>query len=200
MHRDSEEGIGRPEVEDGLRKNNMIKSISMFVSLVLFAACTSAQTGKPLKVRIVYDKSDSNSAAVGPLLVQKIAAQPKFFTVATGDDKDLAIVTDCYRATASDPYSCFYVATKWIETNQALLGGAVVVEKSADDAATSLFTDILQDAAERWNDTNRRMLITELETCLALTESSCAVRDPLVAELKVKSVNLSQYARRGGLK
>jgi hypothetical protein len=199
MHRHSEEGNGRPEAVSP-RENNMIKSVSMFAFFVLIATCTFAQGGKALKVRIVYDKPDPSSTAVGPLLVEKIAGQPKFFTLATGDDKDLAIVTDCYRATPSDPYSCFYVATKWIETNQALLGAAVIVQKSADDAATALFTAILQDVAERWNDTNRHMLITELETCLALTESSCAVPDPIVAELKVKSINLSQYAHKGGLK
>jgi hypothetical protein len=44
------------------------------------------------------------------------------------------------------------------------------------------------------------MLIGELETCLALTESSCAVPEPLVPELKAKSINLSQYARSRGLK
>ena len=178
----------------------MLKAIVLLAAFSIFSGLTYAQTDKPLKIRIVYDKSDQSSAAVGPQLAQMIAGQPKFFAVATGDEKDLAIVTDCYRATPSDPYSCFYVATKWIEKNQALLGAAVIVQKSADEAATALFTAILQDVAERWNDTNRRMLITELETCLALTESGCAVPDPLVAELKVKSINLSQYARRGGLK
>jgi hypothetical protein len=178
----------------------MFKSVGAFAAIALLSGIASAQTGKALKVRIVYDKADPSSASVGPLLVEKIAGQPKLFTLATGDDKDLAIVTDCYRATPSDPYSCFYVATKWIETNQALLGAAIIVQKSADDEATALFTAILLDVAERWNDTNRRMLITELETCLALTESSCAVPEPLVAELKVKSINLSQYARKGGLK
>ncbi len=44
------------------------------------------------------------------------------------------------------------------------------------------------------------MLIDELETCLALTESSCAVPNPLQAELKTKSINLSQYMRNSILK
>jgi len=35
------------------------------------------------------------------------------------------------------------------------------------------------------------MMIDELETCFALTESSCAAPDPLQAELKTKSINLS---------
>ena len=86
------------------------------------------------------------------------------------------------------------------QSNQALLGGAVVVKRSAEEAATKLFTSMLQDVLERWNSTDRQMLIAELETCLALTESSCAVPDPLVAELKTKSINLSQYLRKGSLK
>jgi hypothetical protein len=178
----------------------MIKSVSMFAVFVLLAVCTSAQGGKALKVRIVYDTGDPSSAAVGPLLIQKIAGQPKFFTIATGDDKDLAIIADCYRETASDPYSCHYVATKWLASNQAFLGGAVVVKRSAEEAATLIFASLLQDVAERWNSTDRRMLIGELETCLALTESSCAVPESLVPELKTKSINLSQYMRKGGLR
>lgn len=100
-----------------------------------------------------------------------------------------------------EPYSCFYTASKWHGViNQAFLGGAVVVKKSAEEAADALFVSILQDVAERWNATDRRMLIGELEGCLALTESSCAVPEPLRLELKVKSINLSQYLRIGGLK
>jgi hypothetical protein len=177
-----------------------MKRILVFAAFVLLVPGASAQTGKPIKVQIVYDTSDASSAVVSPLLIQKIAGQPKFFEVVNGDDKDLAIVADCYRATPSDSYSCFYVATKWLASTQALLGAAVVVRKSAEEAATSLFVAILQDVAERWNSTDRRMLISELETCLALTESSCAVPDPLVAELKTKSINLSQYMRKGPLK
>jgi hypothetical protein len=83
---------------------------------------------------------------------------------------------------------------------QSLLGGAIVVNKTAEEAATALFLSLLQDVAERWNSTERRMLTGELEACLALTESGCAVPEPLVAELKTKSINLSQYMRKGGLK
>jgi len=177
-----------------------MKNIFLLAVVLCFTGSASAQAGKQIKVKVVYDTGDANSAAVGPLLVQQIAAQPKFFTVVTGDEKDLAIVADCYRASPNDSYSCFYAATKWLGSTQALLGAAVSVQKSAAEAATSLFRGILQDVAERWNSTDRRMLLGELETCLALTESSCAVPDPLVSELKTKSINLSQYMRKGGLK
>ena len=177
-----------------------MKSILVFASFVFLVASASAQTGKPINVRVVYDTSDATSSAVGPLVVRQFAAQPKLFAVVNGHDKDLAIIVDCYRETPQDSYSCYYVAMKWLESNQALLGGAVVVQKSAEEAATKLFTSMLQDVLERWNSTDRQMLIAELETCLALTESSCAVPDPLVSELKTKSINLSQYLRKGSLK
>jgi hypothetical protein len=178
-----------------------MRKIFIFAAVLLSLTRVSAQTPQPIKVRVVYDTTDANSAAVAPLLIQKIAAQPKFFVVANGDEKNMAVIADCYRESANDPYSCFYAASKWHGSlSQAFLGGAVVVKKSADDAAAALFASIVQDVAERWNSTDRRMLIGELETCLALTESSCAVAEPLVAELKTKSINLSQYMRKGGLK
>jgi len=170
------------------------------VGVLFLAASASAQTGKPLTIKVVYDTTDASSSAVAPPLIQKIAAQPKFFTVVNGDAKDISVIADCYRPTPNDSYSCYYVATKWLASNQSLLGGAVVVQKSAEEAATAIFASLLQDVAERWNNTDRQMLIAELETCLALTESSCAVPDPLQAELKTKSINLSQYMRKGGLK
>jgi hypothetical protein len=177
-----------------------MKNILVFVTFLFIAASASTQTTKPLSVKVIYDTTDASSSAVGPLLIQKIAAQPKFFTVVNGDNKDLGIIADCYRETSKDPYSCYYIATKWIGSNQALLGGAVIVKKSADEAATAIFASILQDVAERWNSTDRRMMIDELETRLALTESSCAVPNPLQEELKTKSINLSQYMRKGCVK
>jgi hypothetical protein len=82
--------------------------------------------------------------------------------------------------------------------SQAFLGGLGVVTKSADDAATALMASILV-ALERWNSIDRRMLISALENCLALTKSSCTVPKSLIPELKVKSINLAQYDRTGGL-
>ena len=178
----------------------MMKNLFAIAAALLIVSTASAQTANPIKSRIVYDTTDPNSSAVVPLLIQKIAAQPKFFTLVNNDEKDLAIIADCFRDSASDTYSCFYAASKWLGGNQAFLGGAVVVKKSADDAAQAMFSSILQDVVERWNKTDRQMLIVELETCLTLTESSCAVPLPLIPELKVKSINLSQYMRSGGLK
>ena len=179
-----------------------MRKLFAFPVIVAFAAATLAQKPLPLKIRIIYDTSDASSLAVAPLLIQKISAQPKFFTIVNrqGEDIDMSVVADCYKEAGDTPYSCFYTALKWHGASEGLLGGAVVVKKSADDAATALFASIIQDVSERWNSTDHRMLVGQLEACLALTESSCAVPEPLIPELKAKTINLSQYSRKGGLK
>ena len=136
---------------------------------------------------------------MAPLLIQKIAAQPTLFTVVNNNERNLSILVDCHVESDINSYSCFYAANKWLGSSQALLGGAGIVTRSAEDAATALFASIML-VLERWNSTDRRMLISELENCLALTESSCTVPESLVPSLKVKSINLSQYNRIGGIK
>jgi hypothetical protein len=172
----------------------------VFIGSLLLASTASAQTHQPIKVRVVYDTTDASSSAVAPLLIQRIAAQPKFFAIVKSGEQDMSVVADCYRDTMKDPYSCFYATSEINGINESFLGGAVVVKKSAQEAATALFASILLDVSQRWNATNRRILIGELESCLTLTESSCAVPALLVSELKTKSINLSQYMRMGGLK
>jgi hypothetical protein len=69
-----------------------MKIILALAASLFFATTASAQT--PLKTRVIYDTTDATSSAVTPLLIQKIAAQPKFFTVVNSDERDLAIVAD----------------------------------------------------------------------------------------------------------
>jgi hypothetical protein len=175
-----------------------VKNILAFVAIFLFVTTASAQTA-PIKVRILYDTTYATSSAVAPLLIQKIAAQPTLFTVVNSNDRNLSIIVDCHIESVNNSYSCFYAANKWLRSSQAFLGGAGMVTSSPEDAATALFASILV-VLERWNSTDRRMLISELENCLALAESSCTVPESLIAELKVKSINQSQYDRIGGLK
>jgi hypothetical protein len=175
-----------------------VKNIFAFAAILLFVTTASAQTA-PIKVRILYDTTYATSSAVAPLLVRKIAAQPTLFTVVNGNDRNLSIMVDCHVESVNNSYSCFYAANKWLGSSQAFLGGAGIVTSSPEDAATALFASILV-VLDRWNSTDRRMLISELENCLALTESSCTVPESLITELKVKSINLSQYDRIGGLK
>ena len=175
-----------------------MKNILAFAGILLFVTTASAQTA-PIKVRILYDTTYTASSDVAPLLIRKIAAQPTLFTVVNSNERNLSIIVDCHIESVNNSYSCFYAANKWLGSSQAFLGGAGIVTSSAEDAATALFASILV-VLERWNSTDRRMLISELENCLALTESSCTVPESLIPELKVKSINLSQYDRIGGVK
>jgi hypothetical protein len=176
-----------------------VKNILAFAAILLFVTTTASATTASIKVRILYDTTEAtSSSAVAPLLIRKIAAQPTLFTVVDSDERNLSIIVDCHTESVNNSYSCFYTATKWLGSSQALLGGAGIVTSSAEDAATALFASITL-VLERWNRTDRRMLISELENCLALTESSCTVPESLIPELKVKSINLSQYYRIGVL-
>ena len=175
-----------------------MKNILAFAAILLFVTTVSAQTA-PIKVRILYDTTYATSSAVAPLLIRKIAAQPTLFTVVNGNERNLSIMVDCHIESVNNSYSCFYAANKWLGSSEAFLGGAGIVMSSPEDTATALFASIMV-VLERWNSTDRRMLISELENCLALTESACTVPESLIPELKVKSINLSQYDRIGGLK
>jgi len=174
-----------------------VKNILAFAAILLFVTTASSQTA-PIKVRILYDTTYATSSAVAPLLIRKIAAQPTLFTVVNSNERNLSIMVDCHIESVNNSYACFYAANKWMGSSQAFLGGAGIVTSSAEDAATALFSSITL-VLERWNRTDRRMLISELENCLALTESSCTVPESLIPELKVKSINLSQYYRIGGV-
>jgi len=174
-----------------------VKNFLALAATLLLVTTASAQT-PPIKVRILYDTTYTTSSAVAPLLIRKIAAQPTLFTVVNSSERNLSIMVDCHIESVNKSYSCFYAANKWLGSSQAFLGGAGIVTSSAEDAATALFASIML-VLERWNSTDRRMLISELENCLALTESSCTVPESLMPELKVKSINLSQYYRIWGL-
>ena len=175
-----------------------MKNILALAAVLLFVTSASAQPA-PIKVRVLYDTTFATSSAVAPLLIQKIAARPTLFTVVNSDERNLSIIVDCYIESVNNSYSCFYAANKWLGSNQAFLGGAGIVTQSAEDAATALFSSIVL-VLERWNSTDRRMQISELENCLALTKSSCTVPESLVPELKVKSISASEYDRIGGVK
>jgi hypothetical protein len=175
-----------------------MKAIFAFATILFFVSTASAQTAT-IKVRILYDTADATSSAVAPLLIQKIAAQPTLFTVVNDTERNLSLLVECYRESANHSYSCFYAANKWNGSSQAFLGGAGIVTQTPEDAADALFASILI-VTERWNSTDRGMLIGALENCLALTETACTVPESLIPELKVKSINLSQYNRIGRLK
>jgi hypothetical protein len=102
--------------------------------------------------------------------------------------------------TANDPYSCFYTTHYAGGTSKTFMGGGIYVGKTAGDIADNFVSAVAQDIVERWASTIRNNAVETLESCLFLTQSSCAVPKPLAAELKVKVLNLSQYLQRGALK
>jgi hypothetical protein len=85
-----------------------LRCCSILLSFLVFASTiprdpVSAQTAPaPIKIQIVYDTSDASSSAVTPLLIKQVAAQPKSFTLAKDDEKNMVVIADCYRETPSD--------------------------------------------------------------------------------------------------
>jgi hypothetical protein len=76
----------------------------------------------------------------------------------------------------------------------------VSASKTADEAADKLLASVAQDVVENWNSTMRNNAVEMLESCLFLTQSSCAVPEVLIPQLHSKTLNLSQYLQKGSLK
>src|SRR5271167_1105254 len=104
--------------------------------MLLFMTTASAQTA-PIKVRILYDMTYAPSSAVAPLLIQKIAAQPKLFTVVNSTERNLSIMVDCSVESVNNSYECFYAARKLLGSSEAFLGASGIVTSSAEDAAAA---------------------------------------------------------------
>ena len=79
------------------------------------------------------------------------------------------------------------------------MGGGVNATKTADEMAGGFLASIAGDIVDNMDHTRRRDAVQNLEACLFLTQSSCAVPGVLVPELKLKTLNLSQYLQHGGL-
>lgn len=134
---------------------------------------------------------------------KKIASRPNLLSLVSNSDEDsprLLFVADCMtRDKPSDAYVCLYTSQHAGGAVKTLLGGGVCASKTADEVADNLLASMAQDIAERWNNTMRAYAIEMLESCLFLTQSSCAVLEALVPE-HAKVLNLSQYLQKGGLK
>ena len=105
-----------PECEEG--EESPMKSILASAAVLLFVATASAEA-TPIKVRVLYNTTNTSSSAVGPLLIQKFAAQPALFTVVNDNERNLSIIVDCYIESANRSYSCYYAANKWLGSSQA---------------------------------------------------------------------------------
>lgn len=170
---------------------------------VLALLCASAPVWSQIKVATITDESDPASKAVMTDLRSRIKDHPKQFTLVSTQDSDLSLLvqTDCVpQKTKTDVFACFYTAHYAGATTKTFMGGGIYAAATSGEVADNFLMSIAQDIAERWNTTVRTNAIGNLETCLALTQSSCKVPDPLEPELKTKIINLSQYLQKGGLK
>ena len=172
--------------------------------LLLILSCTpSLAKDNPVKISTITDQSSAASMDVMKAFIQKIKSHPNLFEIVRNDSPEVGLIytSDCMeRTAASDAFVCFYTAHYVGGTSKTFMGGGIYTAKTADEMADSLLSSFAQDIAERMNSTARDNAIERLESCLYLTQSSCAVPEPLASELKSKTINLSQYLQKGGLK
>lgn len=179
-----------------------MKHLALILSLVFYSAMGVAKD-QSIKMSTVTDGSEPASAEMMKLFRQKIGAHPNLFTLLNNDDASVGLLftADCMpRQTTNESFVCFYTTHYVGGTSKTFMGGGVYVAKTASDVADNFVSSVAQDIVERWNQIRRTNAIEELESCLFLTQSSCAVPEILAPELKTKVLNLSQYMQRGGLK
>jgi hypothetical protein len=169
--------------------------------------CTVLLLGTSLwgKIRVatITDETTPSSKAVMLALRSKIASHPKQFTLVDSKDSELSLIVtaDCIpQKQKTDPFTCFYTSDYAGGTTKTFMGGGIYEAPTADNVADNFLSSVAQDIVERWDGMVRANAVENLEACLMLTQSSCKVPDPLVPELKLKIINMSQYLQHGGLK
>lgn len=169
------------------------------VVVLLFA---SASARSQIKVSVITDDSTESSKAVMTELRSKLASHPKQFVLVTNNDPNsgLIIMEECMPRKPNEDFSCFYTSHYMGLAGKTFMGGGMYITSTSGDMADDLLAAIAEDIVERWNGTVRDNAVESLQACLFLTQSSCKVPDQLESELKSKTINLSQYLQRGGLK
>jgi hypothetical protein len=175
----------------------------VFVAAVLDMQRVGLAKDEPISISTITDASQPASAEMMTLFRQKIAEHGALFKLVGNDDATAGLIFQAdrmSRKSKDDPYICFYTLHYAGATNKTLMGGGVNATKTANDMADAFLASVAQDIAEGMNNAVRTNAVESLEACFRLTQSSCAVPEVLVPELKVKTLNLSQYLQRGGLK
>lgn len=176
----------------------MKRKLAVAVLAASLATAAPAQSVLRIKAYIVSNEMEPASHEVGQTLRQKMN-MIKTFRFADKEPPELILNVDCIPRAVSEPYTCMYVALYVGPSFKTFLGAGVYTDKSADTMAGSLLSSIADDISGRWNQTLRTHQVELLEACLFLTQSSCNVPEGLVSELKMKSLNLSQYLQKGEL-
>jgi hypothetical protein len=173
-----------------------------FCALLVILSVQCYARDEPIKVSTITNMTEPSSVEVMKLFRQKIGGHEKLFTLVDNSDSSVGLLftEDCISRQATEPYVCFYTTHYVGGTTKTFVGGGIYVGKAAGDIADNFLSAVAQDIVERWAEIGRSNAIETLESCLFLTQSSCAVPDRLVPELKVKILNLSQYMQKGGLK
>ncbi|MGC1371291.1 MAG: hypothetical protein WA824_04050 [Candidatus Sulfotelmatobacter sp.] len=171
-------------------------------SAVVFLSVFCYAKGEPIKVSTITNSTEPSSVEVMKLVRQKLDNHEAVFKLVDNSDPSLGLLftEDCMPRQATEPYNCFYTTHYVGGTTKTFMGGGIYVGKTAGDMADNFVSAVAQDIVERWADMIRTNAIETLESCLFLTQSSCAVPDQLQSEMKVKVLNLSQSMQRGGLK
>jgi hypothetical protein len=174
----------------------------ILVGVMVFLSATGYAKDEPIKLSTITDTTEPSGVEVMKLFRQKIGSHETLFKLVDNSDPSLGLLftEDCMPRQTTEPFVCFYTTHYVGGTNKTFMGGGIYAAKNAADVADNFVSSVAQDIVERWSEITRTNAIETLESCLFLTQSSCAVPDRLAPELKVKVLNLSQYLQKGGLK
>jgi hypothetical protein len=172
------------------------RSVLIAAVLSCYSACLAQ--AQQIKISTITGGGQSSEETM-KLFRQKISQHENLFTLVKAEDASpgLIIQLDCLDRNNSDAaYVCFYTVHYASGTTKSLMGGGVNATKTAEEMATGFLRSLAQDITESMNSSIRTNAVEQLEACLLLTQSSCAVPETLIPELGVKTLNLSQYLQK----
>jgi hypothetical protein len=192
----------KPEanVDKDERVSDLPRRLALFMLLAGIVAAAPAK-GEPIMVSTVTAGSPA-SAEMMKLFRDKVAEHPNLFKLVSNEDLSTGIIfqADCLPRNSKDAYVCFYTLHYSNGTTKTFMGGGVNAVKTANEMADGFLASVAQDIYESMDHAIHVTAVETLEACLFLTQTDCAIPKVLSSEFKVKTLNLSQYLQRGGVK